>query len=53
MGYSQSKGDHTLFIKHSIKEKVIALLVYFDDIIITGNDVKEQKNPKGQLRPDF
>ena len=37
-GYKQSQGDHTLFIKHSATGGVTALLVYVDDIIVTGND---------------
>ena len=40
-GYKQSQGDHTLFIKHSAAGGVIALLVYVDDIIVTGNDERE------------
>lgn len=35
MGYWFSKGDHTLFNKHSIEGKVTSLLVYDDDIIVT------------------
>ena len=34
--YKQSQGDHTLFIKHSVARGVTALLVYVDDIIVTG-----------------
>ena len=41
MGYHQSRGDHTLFIKHT-REKVTVLLVYVDDIVVTGNDTAEQ-----------
>ena len=39
-GYKQSQGDHTLFIKHSTSRRVTALIVYVDDIIVTGNDEK-------------
>ncbi|KAG6505476.1 hypothetical protein ZIOFF_037832 [Zingiber officinale] len=35
LGYNQSQGDHTLFVKHSTAKKVTALLVYVDDIIVT------------------
>ena len=35
--YLQSNGDHTLFMKHH-DGKISILLVYMDDIIITGND---------------
>ena len=37
-GYKQSQGDHTFFIKHSISGGVTTLIVYVDDIIVTGND---------------
>ena len=43
MGYRQSQGDHMLFIKHSSSGGVTALLVYVDDIIVTGNDDKERQ----------
>ena len=41
MGYKQSQGDHTLFIKHSDSGGVTALLVYVDDIIVTRNNEKD------------
>ena len=53
MGYRQSRGDHTLFIKHSQKGSLIALLVYVDDIIITGNDIEEQQQLKKDLACKF
>ena len=40
--YKQSQGEHTLFIKHSAAGGVTALLVYVDDIIVTGNDEREK-----------
>ena len=45
-GYKQSQGDHTFFIKHSISGRVTALIVYVDDIIVTGNDAKEKNTLK-------
>lgn len=36
-GYTQSQSDHTLFIKHSTGGKLTALIIYDDDIVITGN----------------
>ncbi|GJU33275.1 ribonuclease H-like domain-containing protein [Tanacetum coccineum] len=36
-GFEQSKFDYSLYTKHS-GDKFIALLVYVDDIVITGND---------------
>ena len=36
MSYRQSQGDHTLFVRRSSSGGVSILLVYVDDIIITG-----------------
>ena len=47
-GYKQSQGDHTLFIKHSAARGVTALLIYVDDIIVTGNDEREKHEVKHQ-----
>ena len=41
LGYDQSDGDHTLFVKANTNGKVAALLVYVDDIIISGDDEAE------------
>ena len=43
LGYKQSQGDHTLFIKHSVSWEVTILLEYVDDIIVTGDDKREQQ----------
>ena len=43
LGFKQSQGDHTLFVKHSVTGGVTVLLVYVDDIIVTGDDEEEQK----------
>ena len=53
MGYKQKQGDHTLFIKHSSAEGVTALLVYVDDIIVTGDDVKEKQSLSQCLATEF
>ena len=52
-GYKQSQGDHTLFIKHSASGGVIALLVYVNDIIVTGNDEREKHELKQRLATEF
>ena len=52
-GYRQSQGDHTLFFKHSASGGVTALLVYVDDIIVTGNDEKEKDDLKKRLIQEF
>ena len=38
MGYYQCYNDHALLIKRGTSGKVSILLVYIDDIIITGDD---------------
>ena len=38
--YIQSDSDHTLFYKHC-QDKVTILIIYVDDMIITGDDSKE------------
>ncbi|RVW28578.1 Retrovirus-related Pol polyprotein from transposon RE1 [Vitis vinifera] len=52
-GYKQSQGDHTLFIKHSATRGVTVLLVYVDDIIVTGNDEREKHEVKQRLATEF
>lgn len=39
-GYQQSNADHTLFLKHRLG-KVMTLVIYVDDMIITGDDEEE------------
>lgn len=39
-GFTQSQHDHSLFFKHNSSCGTL-LLVYVDDIIITGNDIGE------------
>ena len=52
-GYSQSNGDHTLFYKHSAKDKLTILVIYVDDIIITGNDPIERAKLEQGLKQEF
>jgi hypothetical protein len=51
-GYCQSNADHTLFYKHSC-DLVAILIVYVDDIVITGDDSKEILNLKQYLAHEF
>lgn len=44
LGYIQSQADHTLFYKHSATNKIVILIVYVDDIILTGDDSLELKS---------
>ncbi|WJZ98357.1 hypothetical protein VitviT2T_016885 [Vitis vinifera] len=52
-GYKQSQGDYTLFVKHLAARGVIALLVYVDDIIVTGSDERENHEVKQRLATEF
>ncbi|CAN1337340.1 Retrovirus-related Pol polyprotein from transposon TNT 1-94 [Linum perenne] len=52
-GYYQCQTDHTLFVKHSSTGKVSILIVYVDDIIITGDDVEEITSLKSRLAREF
>ncbi|KAL1549825.1 Beta-galactosidase 8 [Salvia divinorum] len=51
-GYKQSHSDHTLFIKKKY-DKVTCLIIYVDDMIITGDDKEEIKNLKENLSKEF
>lgn len=51
-GYRQSNSDHTLFLKRRGK-KITCLLIYVDDMIITGDDEDEIKNLKSRLFREF
>nr|KYP52900.1 Retrovirus-related Pol polyprotein from transposon TNT 1-94 [Cajanus cajan] len=53
LGFKQSQGDHTLFIKHSKSRGVTVLLVYVDDIIVTGDDEEEQRLLGQHLAKEF
>ena len=52
-GYNQSQGDHTLFFKHSNGGKKAILIVYVDDIIMTGDDIEEIGRLKQLLAQEF
>ena len=51
-GYLQSNSYHTLFLKHR-QGKVTALIVYVDDMIITGDDAKEISRLQEELSTEF
>jgi hypothetical protein len=52
-GYKQRQANHTLFIKHSSQGKVTSLIVYVDDIVLTGNDDGEIQNLRHYLANKF
>ena len=51
-GFKQAQGDHTLFYRRQ-GTGVIVLIVYVDDIILTGDDNKEIEKIKGKLALEF
>lgn len=51
-GFQQSNSDHTLFLKHRLGE-VTALIIYVDDMIITGDDMEEISRLQEQLATEF
>ncbi|RVX07666.1 Retrovirus-related Pol polyprotein from transposon TNT 1-94 [Vitis vinifera] len=51
-GYRQSNSDHTLFLKKK-HGKITALIVYVDDMVVTGNDPEERKALQNYLSREF
>ena len=51
-GFQQSNLDHTLFLKRQ-QGKVTALIIYVDDMIITGDDKEEILKLQKQLGAEF
>ncbi|CAN6720151.1 unnamed protein product [Malus baccata var. baccata] len=51
-GYYQSHSDHTLFVKRG-SGKVTALIIYVDDMIITGDDLEEMMKLEQNLAAEF
>ncbi|CAN6709377.1 unnamed protein product [Malus baccata var. baccata] len=52
IGYYQSHSDHTLFVKRG-SGKVTALIIYVDDMIITGDDSEEMMKLEQNLAVEF
>ena len=53
LGFKQVQGDHTLFVQYTESREVIVLLVYVDDIIVIGDDEKEQQPLSEHLAKEF
>ncbi|CAL2234202.1 unnamed protein product [Prunus armeniaca] len=51
-GYVQSNSDYTLFQKRH-KGKLTTLIIYVDDMIVTGNDQAEMQNRQKYLAFEF
>lgn len=52
-GYIQCQNDHTMFIKHSLDGKRAIMIVYVDDIILTGDWLDEITCLKNVLGREF
>jgi hypothetical protein len=52
IGYHQGNSDHTLFIKHK-NERVTLLIIYVDDMIVTGDDADEIERLQECLSTEF
>lgn len=52
-GFKQSQADHTMFYKHTIRGTRAILIVYVDDIIITGDAIDEINSLKKYLSSVF
>jgi len=50
--YSESNSNHTLFFKNR-KGKITTLIIYIDDMIVTGGDHDEISNWKQYLAYEF
>ena len=50
--YQQSHVDHTLFVKHK-DGKVMTLIVYVDNMILTGDDLEEMRTLREYLSAEF
>ncbi|KAJ4703138.1 Retrovirus-related Pol polyprotein from transposon TNT 1-94 [Melia azedarach] len=52
-GYNQCQADHTMFIKQSFAGRKAILIVYVDDIILTGDHEEETLKLKEFLAKEF
>lgn len=52
-GYAQAQSDHSMFFKHSKDGKIAVLIVYVDDIILTGDKLIEMERLKKSLASNF
>ncbi|KAJ7954112.1 Retrovirus-related Pol polyprotein from transposon TNT 1-94 [Quillaja saponaria] len=51
-GYQQSNADHTMFVKHC-HGRITILIVYVDDIVVTGDNPIEVSKLKNHLAREF
>lgn len=53
LGYNQGQANHTLFVKKNKSGKQAILIVYVDDMVISGDDEVEIGNLKKKLQAEF
>ncbi|KAM2306236.1 hypothetical protein ACFXTH_025703 [Malus domestica] len=51
-GYQQGSADHTLFIKRN-GGRVTLLIIYVDDMVVTGDDTEEMERLQEYLSSEF
>ena len=51
-GYRQAVADHTLFFKRD-GDDITLLIVYIDDLIVTGSSLKEVEKLQSHLAKEF
>ena len=51
--YSQEHSDHTLFTKISKTIKIVVLIVYVDDIVLSGDDQAKINQLKQRMGDEF
>ena len=51
--FTQGQTNHTLFYWHLSNGKITILIVYVDDIILTGNDLEEMERLKDVMAREF
>ncbi|KAK2993448.1 hypothetical protein RJ640_005142 [Escallonia rubra] len=47
------QADHTMLTRHSTDGKIVVLIVYVEDIILTGDDTAEMERLKQCLATEF
>ena len=51
-GYKQSNSDHTLFLKKT-DSQITCLIIYVDDMVITGDNAEEISDLKRRFFLEF
>jgi ATP-binding cassette subfamily B (MDR/TAP) protein 1 len=52
-GYDRTTSDHCVLMKRFSDENFIILLLYMDDMLIVGHDIRKIKSLKGELNKPF